>query len=95
MVSRFLLHDSSDMSIGGISGKRKLSIWGRGLDWHRCHLEALWLLKSLLSSGGPLLSLGPPPSGDQSKVLGLEHSWAKNGSKNFTVTRKCYSCLTS
>jgi hypothetical protein len=31
MFFRFLLHDSSDMSIGGISGERKLSVWGRML----------------------------------------------------------------
>jgi hypothetical protein len=35
MVSRFLLHDFSDMSIGGVRGERKLSIWGRVLEWHR------------------------------------------------------------
>jgi hypothetical protein len=61
MISRFLLHDSSDMSIGGISGKRKLSIWGRVLDWHRRCSEALSLLKSLLNGGGPLQNLGFPP----------------------------------
>ncbi len=81
MVSRFLLHDSSDMSIGGVGGERKLSIWGRVLEWHRCQ-EELCLLKSLLSGGSPLQSLGSPPSGDQLKVLGLEHSWAKNSGKS-------------
>jgi hypothetical protein len=25
-----------------------------------------------------------PPSGDQSKVLGLEHSWAKNSGKSLS-----------
>jgi hypothetical protein len=39
MVSRFLLHDPSDMGIGGISGKRKLSGWGGNLKWHRCFQE--------------------------------------------------------
>ncbi len=37
MVLRFLLHDSSDISIGGVRGKRKLSVWGGVLEWHhRC-----------------------------------------------------------
>jgi hypothetical protein len=84
MVFGFLLHDSSDVSIGGVSGERKLSIWGGVLEWHRRCQEALCLLESLLSGGGPLHSFGPPPppSRDQSKVLGLEHNLAKNGSKS-------------
>jgi hypothetical protein len=28
MVFRFLLHDSYDMSVGGVSGERKQGIWG-------------------------------------------------------------------
>ncbi len=59
MVFGFLLHDPSDMSIGGVSGKRKLSIWGRVLKWHRRRREALGFLESLLSGGGPLQSFGP------------------------------------
>jgi hypothetical protein len=77
MIFGFLLHDSSDVSIGGVSGERKLSIWGEVLEWHRRRQEAFCLLESLLSSGSPLQSFGPPPSGDQSKVLGLEHNLAK------------------
>ncbi len=68
MVLGFLLHDSSDMGIGGVSGKGKLSIWGGVLKWHRRRQEALGFLKSLLSGGGPLQSFGPPRSGDLSKV---------------------------
>ncbi len=61
MVLRFLLHDSSDMRIGGVSGERKLSIWGSVLEWHRRRQEVLCPLKSLLSGGGPLQSLGSSP----------------------------------
>jgi hypothetical protein len=32
MVSRFLLHDPSDISIRGVSGNKKLSIWGGMLE---------------------------------------------------------------
>ncbi len=35
IVSRFLLHDPSEMGIKGISGKRKFSCWGGMLEWHR------------------------------------------------------------
>jgi hypothetical protein len=89
MVLGFLLHDSSDVSIGGVSGERKLSIRGRVLEWHRCRLEAFGLLESLLSGGGPLQSFGPPPSGDQSKVLGLAHNLAKNGDKSLPCQESC------
>jgi hypothetical protein len=82
MVFGFLLHDPSDVSIGGLSGKRKLSIWGRVLKWHCRRQEAFGFLESLLSGGGPLQNFGPPPSGDPSKVLELEHNFAKNGGKN-------------
>jgi hypothetical protein len=60
MVFEFLLHDSSNVSIGGISGERKLSIWGGVLEWHRRRQEAFGLLESLLSGGDPLQSFGPP-----------------------------------
>jgi hypothetical protein len=83
MVFVFLLHDSSDVSIGGVSGKRKLSVWGGVLEWHRRCQEMFGLLESLLIGGSPLQSFGPPPpSGDQSKVLGLGHNLAKNGGKS-------------
>ncbi len=77
MFSGFFLHDSSDVGIGGVSGERKLSIWGGVLEWHRRCQEAFGLLGSLLSGGGPLQSFAPPPSGDQSKVLGLGYNLAK------------------
>jgi hypothetical protein len=32
MVPWFLLHDAADMSIGGVSGKRKFSLWGGMLE---------------------------------------------------------------
>ncbi len=83
MVFGFLLHDSSDMSIGGVSGERKLNIWGRVLEWHCCRQEAFGLLEGLLSGGGPLQNLSPP-SGDRSKVLGLEHNLAKNVGKSLS-----------
>jgi hypothetical protein len=62
MVSYFLLHDSSDIYIRGISGE---TAFGK--------LPEQWrsIAKSWL-----------PPSGDQSKILELEHSWARNGGKS-------------
>jgi hypothetical protein len=54
MVSGFLLHDPSDMGIGGVSGKGKLSIWGGVLEWHHRRQEALCILESLLSGRCPL-----------------------------------------
>jgi hypothetical protein len=54
MVSRFLLHDPSDMSIGGVSGERKLSVGGRVLEWHCRHQEAFPVLEGLLSKSGPV-----------------------------------------
>ncbi len=74
MVSWFLLHDPSDISNGGVSGQRKLSIWGRMLEGHRRHQEAFSILESLLGKSGPLQRFGPPPSGDQLKVSKLVHS---------------------
>jgi hypothetical protein len=59
MVFGFLLHDSSDASIGGVSGERKLSIWGEVLEWHGRRQEAFCFLESLLSGGGPLQSFDP------------------------------------
>jgi hypothetical protein len=59
MVSRFLLHDPSDMSIRGVSGERKFSVWGRVLEWHRRHQEAFCILEGLLSRSGPLQHFGP------------------------------------
>ncbi len=82
MVFGFLLHDSSDVSIGGVSGERKLSIWGGVLEWHRRCQEVFGLLESLLAAAVHGKVLAPPPSVDQSKVLGLEHNLAKNGSKS-------------
>jgi hypothetical protein len=58
MVSRFWLHDPSDMSIGGVSGERKFIIGGRVLEWQRCHQEALNILEGLLSGSGPLQYFG-------------------------------------
>jgi hypothetical protein len=60
MVLGFLLHDSSDVSIGGVSGERKLSIWGGVLKWHRRRQEGFSSLEGLLSGGGLLQSFGPP-----------------------------------
>jgi hypothetical protein len=82
IFSRFLLHDSSDRSIGGVSGERKLSIFGQDVG----------VAPPLL--GGALIAEKPPErwrsiakswlplSGDQSKVLELEHSWEKNSGKS-------------
>jgi hypothetical protein len=54
-----LLHDS-DMGIGGVSGERKLSIWGRVLEWHCGRQEAFCTLEDFLSGSGLLQHLAPP-----------------------------------
>jgi hypothetical protein len=84
MVSGFLLHDPSDMGIGGVSGERKLSIGGQDVG-------------VALPPGGVLRSGMPPeqkrstptfwplPSGDHSKVSKLERSWAKCGGKSLQL----------
>ncbi len=52
MVPRFLLHDTTDMSIGGISGKRSTVV---GRCWRGTSAgEALCILESLLCRGGPV-----------------------------------------
>ncbi len=82
MVLGFLLHDSSDVSIGGVSGERKLSIWGGVLEWHRRRQEAFCLLESLLSGGGPLQSFGPPPLRRSVKGFRTWAQFGKNGGKS-------------
>jgi hypothetical protein len=42
------------MSIGGVSGERKLSVGGRVLEWHCRHQEAFPVLEGLLSKSGPV-----------------------------------------
>jgi hypothetical protein len=59
MVSRILLHDPSDMGIGGVCGKGKLSCLGGVLERHCCCQEALSILESLLCRGDPLQCFGP------------------------------------
>ncbi len=61
MVVGFLLHDASDVSVGGVSGERKFVIWGGVLKRYRRRQEAFGLLESLLSGGVPLQCFGPPP----------------------------------
>jgi hypothetical protein len=78
MVSRFLLHDPSDIGIGGVSGEGKFRVWGRVLEWHCHRQEAFCILESLLSGSGPLHVLALP-SGDQSKVSKFTHSCAESG----------------
>ncbi len=60
MVPRFPMHDAADMSIGGVSGKRKFSMWGGMLEGYRRSQEAFCIVESLLCRGGPLQCLGPP-----------------------------------
>ncbi len=60
IVPWFLLHDIADMSIGGVSDKRKLSLWGGMLEGYRCSQEAFCILESLLCRGGPLQCFGLP-----------------------------------
>jgi hypothetical protein len=59
MISRFLLHDPSDMGIGGVSGKRKLRGWGGVLEGHHCCQEAFCTLECLLCRSGPLQRFDP------------------------------------
>ncbi len=59
MVSRSLLHDPSDKSIRGVSGEKKLSIWGRVLEWHCRRQEAFFILEDFQSGSGPLQSFSP------------------------------------
>jgi hypothetical protein len=48
MVHRFLLRDATDKRIGGVSGKRKLSLWGGMLEGYHHGQKALCILESLL-----------------------------------------------
>ncbi len=83
MVGRFLLHDPYDMSIRGVSGKRKFCIWVGMLEGYRRCREGFCILECLLCRCGPLQCLGPPlPSGDQLKGATPVRSWGENDSKN-------------
>ncbi len=94
MVPRFLLHDTTDMSIGGISGKRKLSLWGGMLEGYHRSQEALCILESLLCRGGPLQRFGQPLQEISQRAQHLcaigQKQWQK-----FTMPRKRCSCLMS
>jgi hypothetical protein len=59
MVPRFLLHDDANMSFGGLSGKRKISLWGGVLEGYCRDQEVLYNLKSLLCCGSPFQRFGP------------------------------------
>ncbi len=82
MVVGFLLHDASDVGVGGVSGERKFGIWGRVLKWYRRHQEAFGLLEGLLNGGGPLQCFSPPPAGDPSKASKPEHNLVRSGGKS-------------
>ncbi len=62
MVARLLLHDPSNMSIGGVSGKRKFCIWVGMLEgYSRCQ-EAFCILEDLLCADAVHSNvLAPPP----------------------------------
>jgi hypothetical protein len=81
MVSRFLLHDPSDMSIGGVSGKRKLSIWGGMLEGQRHCQEVFCILDCLLCRGGPLQHPALPLRRSV-KGTTLVRKWTENSFKN-------------
>jgi hypothetical protein len=66
MVPRFLLKNIADKPIGGLSGKRKFSLWGGMLEGYRHGQEAFCILESLLCSGGQLKG-GPPPLQENSQ----------------------------
>jgi hypothetical protein len=59
MVARFLLHDPSNMIVGDVSGKRKLSLGGRVLEGHHHRQEAFCVLECLLRGSSPLQCFGP------------------------------------
>jgi hypothetical protein len=82
MVPGFLLHDAPDMSIRGVSGKKKFGLRGRMLEGNRRRKEAFCILGSLLCHGSPLQRFGPPLSGDQLKGATPVHNYAKNGGKS-------------
>jgi hypothetical protein len=44
MVTQFLLHKAANMSIGGVSDKKKFGIGGGVLEWYRCGEEAFCIL---------------------------------------------------
>jgi hypothetical protein len=48
MVPRFLLHDATDMSAVGVSGKRKFSMWGGMLEGYCRGQEVFCILESTL-----------------------------------------------
>jgi hypothetical protein len=75
MVARFLLHDPSDMSIRGVSGKSKFCIWGGMLEGYRHCQEAFCLLECLLCQCSPPNVLDPPHSWDQLKSATPVCSW--------------------
>ncbi len=49
MVTRFLLHDAADMSIRGVSDKRKFGLW-EAVKVH--HAERMLKLLDVLRGGG-------------------------------------------
>jgi hypothetical protein len=75
MVVGFLLHDASDVGVGGVSGERKFGIWGRVLKRYRRRHEAFGLLEGLLSGGGRLQCFGPPPQEIRQRLQNLSTIW--------------------
>ncbi len=80
MASCFLvLHDASDLRIGGVSGQRKLCMGGSMLKWHKA-MSALHLEKPLLrQQSTPVFR--DCPSGDLLKPSECRHNQEENGSK--------------
>jgi hypothetical protein len=54
MVTQFLLHNATNMSIRGVSGERKFCMWGGVLERHHRSKEAFCVLESLLCLVSPL-----------------------------------------
>ncbi len=82
MVCGFLLHDPPNMCVRGVSVKGKFGIGGRGVGVAPPPPGAVLPVGRLPERKRSSLTFWPLPSGDQSKVSKLEHSWAKNDSKS-------------
>ncbi len=81
MVAWFLLHNASDVGIGGVSGEGKFCCWRRMLQRYRGSQESLNFLKRLLGCGGPLQSPRSPLQEIGLRVQHLSTIWQETGVK--------------
>ncbi len=83
MVPQFLLHDAAEMSIGGIIGKRKVSLWEgcwRGTATARRRF-AFWKAYCAVAVHSNIFA-PPPPSGYWLKGATPVHNLEKNSGKS-------------